>query len=62
MASAFSEVCNKTRETYETLKVVELKEACDKASRDYEEAEGAYLVARDSYHKIYREAWANFKP
>jgi len=46
-------------EAYNKYRVDELRQVSINASNTAEKAKVAYLAARDSYHKIYREIWNN---
>lgn len=46
-------------EAYNKCQVDELRQVSIRASNAAERARVDYLVARDNYHKIYREIWNN---
>lgn len=53
------EKCDACAEAYNKYQVDELRQVSVKAFNAAEKAKVDYLVARDNYHKIYREIWGN---
>ena len=51
------EKCKACEDSFRDHGVEALKKTCGEARQAYEEANIAYLTARDSYHKVYREIW-----
>ena len=53
------EKCEACGNSFKDYKVEALKKTRVETRQAYEEANIAYLTARDSYHKAYREIWNN---
>ena len=53
----YDEKCKAMADSYRDHNIDTLKEARNKALVGYEKANAAYLAARDSYHKVYRDIW-----
>ena len=56
----YTETCNACGKAFGDRHVETLYQAKDEALRKYEEANIAYIEARDAYHKIYQHLWANY--